>query len=204
LPKTSFAGVLKKNTSEKTNVMVDKNMFASINASKTLPFWSSLIKFGYSFTNSHFNQYLSGIRTRFRSQSNMLGASLTLSPIRQFNLEGNVRLTSRQLKRTDPDIKKYDAVRNSEFELNLNYLPNKKIFFSFTNELYHNNTTNTSRYYSDFSISYRFKQNEIQVLANNLFGKTKDEKYGISSYSETYNLTYLHGRQFLLKYFINF
>lgn len=202
LPHTAFDGIIQKNSSKKANT-ANNNYMTNIRLSKTLPFWSSVISLKHNFMRSEFTQDLSDIQSHYSTKINSVNTSLTLSPIRTFNLEGNAKILFQQLQRTTPSAARYPIVRSEIYDLSLNFVPNPKITFSLGNEVYHNSTDNKTTFYSDFTCSFHLKRNEIQLIVNNLFNESKYEKYSISSYSQTYNLSYLHQRQILIKYSFN-
>ena len=204
LTNTTFNGIFQQSSSINKNV-TDKNMSAYFNLSKTLPYLSSVVDFKYYYSSSDHTQFLYEELTKNNTTTHNLNLSLTLAPIKKLNIEGGGTLSFSQLKTVFPEVREYSPIRDYKFELAINLLPNDKINFSFRNDLYYNNIENSSfAYFSDISVSYKMKKNEIQLLANNIFNETKYEKWSLGSFSRSHYLTFLRERQILVKYMFNF
>ena len=75
---------------------------------------------------------------------------------------------------------------------------------SWNNELYHSSEEGFGlNYFCDLSLSYRTNRWEITLSANNVIGTGEYRQRVVSSTLQSYTLTYLRPREFLLKFSID-
>lgn len=204
LSKTVFNGILQQSTNITKNV-TDNSLSTYFSISKVLPFWSSTVNFRYNFFDADNTQIIMDILTKNNTKMHGFDLSFTLQPFKKLNFEGRANLSIIQMKTTSPEEKKYAPIHDYDFKLNVNYIPSKSIKLSFDNNIYYNTSENAPvLYFADISLSYSFKRSEIQLSGNNIFNKNKYQKRNFGSFSEAYDIIFLHERQFMLKYMFDF
>lgn len=204
LTQNDFNGILQKSNNINREV-TDNGLTILFNMSKTLPFLSSVLDFKYFHISSDYTQFVLDKQTTNNTAIHNLNLSFTIAPTKIMNVEGGVNFSFQRLKRVLPDIKKYTPIRDYKFELAVNIIPNKKIHFSWNNDLYYNNTAKSSfAYFTDISASLKTSKNEIQLFINNILNEAKFEKWSLGSFSESRYFTFLHKRQIFVKYIFNF
>ena len=83
-------------------------------------------------------------------------------------------------------------------------LPAAGWMLSWDNELYHSSEKSFGlNYFCHVSLSYRTKRWELSLLANNVAGTSEYRRRVVSSTLQSYTLTYLRPREFLLKFSID-
>lgn len=72
------------------------------------------------------------------------------------------------------------------------------------NELFHTNDKSVgTNYFLDFAISYKVKQWELSLTANNLIGTSEFERRTLGNTIESYSVTHLRPREFLAKWSVD-
>ena len=83
---------------------------------------------------------------------------------------------------------------------NFHLLPAGGWMLSWNNELYHSSEKSFGlNYFCDVSLSYQTKRWELSLLVNNVAGTSEYRRRTVSSTLQSYTLTYLRPREFLLK-----
>ena len=140
------------------------------------------------------------VASRFRN----INASVSLSyrPFVWFSVEEKSFLFHTESRRCQTgDLSAYNQSTNTfNHTLNLFFTP-KKWVLQWKNEFYHSNDKSVSfNFFSDVSVSYQFKGNEISLCLNNLIGNDTYERRIIKSDYITRAVYQLRPREFIIKY----
>ena len=75
---------------------------------------------------------------------------------------------------------------------------------SIKNELFHTNDKSIgTNYFLDFAISYKVKQWELSLAANNIIGTSEFERRILGNTIESYSITRLRPREILVKWSVD-
>lgn len=130
---------------------------------------------------------------------------ITIQPIRKLNFEGKASFSNFSSQTTSPSYKKHDPVQDYYCNLDIHYIVSKKIQIKWMNYLFHSSSKQSpTAFFSDISLSYLFKNNEFELLANNLFNNKRYSIRSMSSLIASTRTQHLHGAQLLIKYAFNF
>lgn len=204
LTSSRFNGILQQTVNVKQNVESER---FGVNAtySKSFSFWKTLLRLNTSYNGSEDTRLWSEILTRFRSDNINSSASLFMQPCHFINWEASSDYLYSTMKTVKPEKKGYSPVRSFHHKLALNVIPSDKWQFKWLSEYYHITDKGLKKsLFSDLSLSYLFKESELQFSAMNIFNNDEYQRRNIGSLSQSVNLNKLRPRQFVIKYLFNF
>ena len=152
---------------------------------------------GYAFLSS--GQVMEG-----RVDGYAVSLDYSLRPLKWLSVEGKSEATVTCRKDlSDASIPVSRVVDWSHYG-NFHILPAAGWMLSWDNELYHSSEKSFGlNYFCNVSLSYRTKRWELSLLANNVAGTSEYRRRVVSSTLQSYTLTYLRPREFLLKFSID-
>ena len=173
----------------------------SANVSKTFSWAKSLVGLSASHNISDYSLLVSQQVNEARMNSTSVGLNYSLRPVRLLSIEGhsNVNLY-RQQNLTRRELSSGSTTDWQHF-LNLHVFPADQWMVSLKNELFHTSEEGIGvNYFLDFSVSYKAKRWELALLANNLMGTSEFERRTLGNTVESYAITRLRPREFLIKW----
>lgn len=204
LMSSKFNGILQQTVCLKKNVD-SKNYGINSTISKTFSFWKTFFRLNSFYSASEDTQLWSEVLTRFRSESISSSLSVTMQPCRFVDWEISSSYFYYRMKTLVPQETEYTPVRNFQHKFSFNVFPSDNWQFKWTSEYYHSSDKNLkSSFFSDLSLSYIIKNNELQFSAMNLLNNTNYERKSIGTLSEYLSVNRLRSRQFVLKYLFSF
>lgn len=136
-----------------------------------------------------------------RMHSTDLSFDYSLRPIRVLSLEGkSSAIISKQENRSMKNLSS-GSITDWEHSLDLHIFPKKGWMISVKNELFDSSERSIDvNYFCDLSLSYKTKRWEIAIDGNNIFGTSEFEHRILGNTIETYSVTRLRPREFLVKF----
>lgn len=136
-----------------------------------------------------------------RMHSSDLSFNYSLRPIRLVSLEGkSSAIISKQENRSMKNLSS-GSITDWEHSLDINIFPKKGWMVSLKNELFDSTERSINvNYFCDLSLSYKTKRWEIALDGNNIFGTSEFERRILGNTIETYSVTRLRPREFLVKF----
>ena len=136
-----------------------------------------------------------------RMHSTDLSFNYSLRPIRLVSLEGkSSAIISKQENRSMKNLSS-GSITDWEHSLDINIFPKKGWMVSLKNELFDSTERSIDvNYFCDLSLSYKTKRWEIALDGNNIFGTSEFERRILGNTIETYSVTRLRPREFLVKF----
>lgn len=129
----------------------------------------------------------------------------SLNPLRQLSFDGATGMTvHRQQNLTQHDLSSGSTTQWQHY-LNMHIFPVEKWMISLKNELFHSSEHSYgTSYFCDISIGYKTKRWELSLNANNLLGTSRFEQRVLGNTVETYSITRLRPREFVVKGALSF
>lgn len=129
----------------------------------------------------------------------------SLNPLRQLSFDGATGMTvHRQQNLTQHDLSSGSTTQWQHY-LNMHIFPVGKWMISLKNELFHSSEhCYGTSYFCDISIGYKTKRWELSLNANNLLGTSRFEQRVLGNTVETYSITRLRPREFVVKGALSF
>ncbi len=199
-----FNGILQQTVSIKQGVNSER---FGVNAdySKSFSFCKTIIRLSGNYSGTEDTQLWSGALTKFRSDNINSSVTLFMQPCRYINWEAVSSYLYSAMETLEPEKKEYSPVRSFHHKLTLNVIPSDKWQIKWRNEFYHSTDKGLkSSFFSDLSLSYLFKNSELQFSSMNLFNNNEYQLRNIGSLSESVSMNTLRPRQFIVKYLFNF
>jgi hypothetical protein len=204
LTQSEFTGILQQTSTIKHDVS-DNTWGVSAYVSKSLPFWRFQPSLRYSFSNIEDTRILSGVYTKYRTETHSASFSFTMQPFRQLNIEAESKLNFSRLVKTQPEKEKYSPIRNSVTKMTVSYIPSKSLQFKSVNEYYHTASDGIpSKFFSDIWVSYLIKKSEFQLIVNNIFNNNEYKRESLGELTHSNSLYALRSRQIIFKYLFSF
>lgn len=127
--------------------------------------------------------------------------SYSLNPLRQLAFEGaSGIMVSRQQNLTQHDMSSGSTTWWQHF-LNIHIFPTDKWTISLKNDLFHSDEHGFGiNYFCDFVLGYKTKCWELSFTTNNLIGTSRFEQRMLGNMVETYSVTHLRPREFIVKW----
>lgn len=172
--------------------------------SKTFGWAKTLIGLGASHNRTDYSILVSGMVNDARMNITTATLDYSLRPARALSVEGksNVHFYN-QKNRTNPGLSSGNTTDWKHY-LNLHVFPANRWMISIKNELFHTNDKSVgTNYFLDFAISYKVKQWELSLTANNLIGTSEFERRTLGNTIESYSVTRLRPREFLAKWSVD-
>ena len=95
-------------------------------------------------------------------------------------------------------------IRDWSHRLGVNVLPARGWMVSLDNELYHSSERDFGvNFFSDLSVGYRAKRWELTCKATNIFGTSEYQRVRVSSTVQSWSMTYLRPRGYLVKFSVD-
>ena len=172
--------------------------------SKTFGWAKTLIGLGASHNRTDYSLLVSSMVNDARMSVTTATLDYSLRPARVLSVEGksNVHFYN-QKNRTNPGLSSGNTTDWKHY-LNLHVFPANRWMISIKNELFHTNDKSVgTNYFLDFAISYKVKQWELSLTANNLIGTSEFERRTLGNTIESYSVTRLRPREFLAKWSVD-
>lgn len=171
---------------------------------KTFGWAKTLIGLGASHNRTDYSLLVSSMVNDARMSVTTATLDYSLRPARVLSVEGksNVHFYN-QKNRTNPGLSSGNTTDWKHY-LNLHVFPANRWMISIKNELFHTNDKSVAtNYFLDFAISYKVKQWELFLTANNLIGTSEFERRTLGNTIESYSVTRLRPREFLVKWSVD-
>ena len=135
-----------------------------------------------------------------RMHSSVLSFNYSLRPIRVLSLEGkSSAIISKQENRSLKNMSS-GSITDWNHSLDLHVFPKKGWMISVKNELFDSSERSIDvNYFCDLSLSYKSKSWEIAFDGNNILGTSEFERRILGNTIETYSVTRLRPREFIVK-----
>ena len=172
--------------------------------SKTFGWAKTLIGLGASHNRTDYSLLVSSMVNDARMSVTTATLDYSLRPAGALAVEGksNVHFYN-QKNRTNPGLSSGNTTDWKHY-LNLHVFPANRWMISIKNELFHTNDKSVgTNYFLDFAISYKVKQWELSLTANNLIGTSEFERRTLGNTIESYSVTRLRPREFLAKWSVD-
>ena len=128
----------------------------------------------------------------------------SLRPLKWLSVEGKSEATVTCRKDLSDASVPVSRVTDWTHFAQFHILPAAGWMLSWNNELYHSSEKSLGlNYFCDVSLSYRTKRWELSLAANNVVGTAEYRQRVVSSTLQSYTLTYLRPREFLLKFSVD-
>lgn len=126
-------------------------------------------------------------------------------PVKQVSIEGESDMTYyKQNGSAGNNIVQGHGVIDWKHSLDVYVFPSGKWMVGLKNELFHNNERSYGvNYYCDAVASYKTKRWELSLSINNLFDTSQMNRRMIGETMETYTVTTLRPREFIVKYSVD-
>lgn len=169
--------------------------------SKTFSWAKTLIALGASHNVTDYSLLVSDVVNDARMNNTNVGFDYSLRPLHQLSIEGksNVNIYKKQ-NLTRPELS-LGSTTDWQHYLNLHIFPAEKWMLSVKNELFHTNEEGVdANYFLDLALSYKAKRWELSLMANNIIGTSEFERRILGNTVESYSITRLRPREFLVKW----
>ena len=168
-------------------------------------FWgNTTIGLDGSFNATTYAFLSSGQVMKSRMDSYAASLDYSLRPAKWLSVEGKSGATVTCRKELSGASVPLSSVVDWSHYANFHILPAAGWMLSWNNELYHSSEEGFGlNYFCDLSLSYRTNRWEITLSANNVIGTAEYRQRVVSSTLQSYTLTYLRPREFLLKFSID-
>ena len=168
-------------------------------------FWgNTTIGLDGSFNATTYAFLSSGQVMKSRMDSYAASLDYSLRPAKWLSVEGKSGATVTCRKELSGASVPLSSVVDWSHYANFHILPAAGWMLSWNNELYHSSEAGfVLNYFCDLSLSYRANRWEITLSANNVIGTAEYRQRVVSSTLQSYTLTYLRPREFLLKFSID-
>lgn len=172
--------------------------------SKTFGWAKTLIGLGASHNRTDYSLLVSDKVNDARMSITTATLDYSLRPARVLSVEGKSDVHFyNQKNRTNPSL----SLGNTTYwkhHLNLHVFPASRWMLSIKNELFHTNDKSIgTNYFLDFAISYKVKQWELSLTANNIIGTSEFERRILGNTIESYSITRLRPREILVKWSVD-
>lgn len=200
LYRTGFAsGVYSVVATQKEYTSVTKGVSARI--SKSFSWAKSMV--GWNINHRTRNCFIVVSDNINEVNMSLIASSLeySLRPLHFVSVEGGTSVQVIQNRnRSNPQLGSGN-IAYLEHKLNFFVLIGKPWMIRVSNELFHSSESDYgTNYYCDFSLSYKASRWELAFMANNILGNTAYRHRQINADMETYSITTLRPREFLVKF----
>ena len=168
-------------------------------------FWgNTTVGLNGSFSSTDYTFLSSGQVMKARMDGYAVSLDYALRPVKWLSVEGESEATVTCRKDLSDASVPVSRVTDWSHYANFHFLPADRWMLSWDNELYHSSEKSFGlNYFCDVSLSYRTKRWELSLLVNNVAGTSEYRRRAVSSTLQSYTLTYLRPREFLLKFSID-
>lgn len=169
--------------------------------SKTFSWAKTLIALGASHNVTDYSLLVSEVVNDARMNNTNVGFDYSLRPLHQLSIEGksNVNIYKQQ-NLTRPELSSGSTTDWQHF-LNLHIFPADKWMLSVKNELFHTDEEGIdANYFLDLALSYKAKRWELSLMANNIISTLEFERRILGNTVESYSITRLRPREFMVKW----
>ena len=169
-------------------------------------FWgNTTVGLNGSFHATGYSYLSSGQVKETRMDGYAVSLDYSLRPIRWLSVEGKSEMAVTRRKDLSEASVPVSRVTDWSHYADFHLLPADGWMLSWNNELYHSSEKSFGlNYFCDVALSYRAKRWELSLLVNNVAGTSEYRRRVVSSTLQSYTLTYLRPREFLLKFSIDF
>ena len=168
-------------------------------------FWgNTTVGLNGSFCSTNYAFLSSGRMMDTRMDGYAVSLDYALRPAKWLSVEGKSEATVTCRKDLSDASVPVSRVTDWTHFAQFHILPAAGWMLSWNNELYHSSEKSLGlNYFCDVSLSYRTKRWELSLAANNVVGTAEYRQRVVSSTLQSYTLTYLRPREFLLKFSVD-
>ena len=168
-------------------------------------FWgNTTVGLNGSFSSTDYAFLSSGRMMDARMDGYAVSLDYALRPAKWLSVEGKSEATVTCRKDLSDASVPVSRVTDWTHFAQFHILPAAGWMLSWNNELYHSSEKSLGlNYFCDVSLSYRTKRWELSLAANNVVGTAEYRQRVVSSTLQSYTLTYLRPREFLLKFSVD-
>lgn len=176
----------------------------SARLSKSFSWARTVIGLGATHSLTNYELLLAGEVDRARMNLTIADLDYSLRPVKELSIAGKSGVDvydQRNLTRAD-----YSSGSTADWHHNLDFhvFPAEEWMVSVMNSLFHTNEEGVGvNYFLDLALSYRAKRWEISLTANNVVGTSQFERRILGNTVESYTITRLRPREFLVKFSID-
>lgn len=169
--------------------------------SKTFGWAKTIISLGASHLTTDYALLVADQENDARMSVTSVALHYSLRPMRILSVEGRSNVNfNKQKNQTSPTLSA-GCTSDWEHDLDVHVLPASGWMLSAKNQLFHSNDDGAaSSYFLDLALSYKAKRWEIALSVNNLIGTSDFEQRTLGNTIETYLVTRLRPREWLVKW----
>lgn len=172
--------------------------------SKSLSWAKTVIALNASYTTSDYSMLVADQLHDARMNTWSSALTYSLRPFQLMSVEGKTDLMVRKQQNLSQKSLSSGSIADWEHSLNLNIFPARKWMITWENELFHSSEKSFgTNYFCDLLLSYKAKRWEISFRANNLLGTSEYERRSLGDTIESYSMTVLRPREFLMKWSVD-
>lgn len=165
--------------------------------------WADLfVGLGGSHAISTYQMLVGERLDKARLYSSSVSLDYSLRPLRTLSVEGTSEVhLYEQCNLSERDLYPSKNVSTWEHHLDFHFLPDTHWMFSLKNELHHSKGKNLgTNYYCDLTVSYKASRWELSLATTNLLGTSQYKRQTLSSTRETYSITTLRPREYMVNF----
>ena len=167
--------------------------------SKTFSWAKTIIGIGGSVSQNDYEYLIDKTLADGRALSADLSVDYSLRPFQQLSLTGRSEMLYSKQKNRSSNQPAFSTTRWIH-NLQLHLLPTEKLMLTLSNDLFHSNEKNfKTSYFCDFAISYTSSSWELSLSLNNIIGTSEYETRTIGTTTDSYSLTRLRPREYMVK-----
>lgn len=169
--------------------------------SKTFGWAKTIIALNASYNISDYAMLVADQIADARMKATEISLDFSLRPIRIMAIEGKFSVRIDEQENLSASSMSAHRTIDKVHSLNIFLFPKRGWMLTAKNDLFDSSDTGIDlSYFCDLAISYKAKRWELSFAANNVFGLTEYERRMIGNTIESYSLTYLRPREFLVKW----
>ena len=168
--------------------------------SKSFGWWKSLLTISGSYMKSKEAQFVDTDLQNYDMDNHTANLAFSARPLSflSFELESGWQ----QTRMKSPVID--SRINQLKHNINLTFPITHNLQFGLNNSIYQSLETDVNSWFADFNASYTFKRMELQLIVNNILGKSTYEREFISSIERNYYRYTLRPREVLAKVSFSF
>ncbi len=169
--------------------------------SKTFGWAKTVISLGVSHLTTDYALLVSDQEDDAQMSVTSIALHYSLRPVRILSVEGRSNVNfNKQKNRTVPALSA-GGTSDWEHDLDVHIFPGSGWMLSAKNQFFHSNYDGVANsYFLDLALSYKAKRWELALSANNLVGTSDFEQRTLGNTIETYQVTRLRPREWLVKW----
>jgi len=173
----------------------------STRLSKALGWAKTNVGISTSLTVSDYKMLVNDDVDDARMYKSYLTLDISMRPMDILSVEGKSTMQYTHQKNISRPAMSSEGNYHWRHSLNFFLLPADAWIISLENEFYHNSSKYLgSDYFLDLGVRYKSRRWELEFIASNIFGRSQFESHIVSTRTESYRITHLRPREFLLKW----